>query len=119
MPTPGKLDPELSLVQGDTTTLVFNLTTDGNTPIGNITGYTYAMQLRTTPGAASAAATLTCTVTDAANSQVTCVLAAADAAALTANTSYYYDLQQTDTSSKKTTLISGITQPLIAEVTRP
>jgi hypothetical protein len=119
MPTPGKLDPELSLVQGDTTTLVFNLTSDGVTPVGNISGYTYAMQLRTTPGAVSAAATLTCSVTDATNAQVTCVLSASDAAALTANTSYYYDLQQTDTSSKKTTLISGITQPLIAEVTRP
>ncbi len=118
MPTPGKLNPELTIVRGDTTSLIFNLTSDGETPIGNITGYSYAMQLRTTPDAAGAT-TLTCTITDATNAQVTCVLSAADAALLTAGTQYYYDLQQTDTSSVKTTLVSGITQPVQADVTRP
>lgn len=119
MPTPGKLNPELTIVRGDTTSLIFNLTSDGETPIGVITGYSYAMQLRTTPDAASPAATLTCTVTSAVNAQVTCVLSASDAAGLTAGTQYYYDLQQTDPSSNKTTLVSGITQPVIADVTRP
>ena len=118
MPTPGKLNPELTIVRGDTTSLIFSLTSDGSTPIGVITGYTYAMQLRTTPDAASSVA-LTCSVTDAVNAQVTCVLSSTNAATLTPGTQYYYDLQQTDPSGNKTTLVSGLTQPVIADVTRP
>lgn len=116
MPIPGKLDPELSIVRGDTTILPFTLT-DGTNPI-NITGYTFAMQLRTSPDAASAV-TLTCAVTSGVNGQFTATLSSTDAATLTSGTQYYYDVQMTDTSSNKTTIISGITQPVIADVTRP
>ena len=119
MAKPGKLCPELSVVRGDTLILPFTLTSDGTTPIGNITGYTYAMQFRAAPDDVSPAATLTCTVTDAANAVVTCTLSAANSALLTAGTQYYYDLQQTDPSSNKTTLVSGLTDPVIADVTRP
>lgn len=119
MAKPGKLCPELSIVRGDTVIIPFTLTSDGTTPVGDITGYTYAMQLRTTPDAVSAAATFTCTVTDAANAVVTCTLSAANSATLTADAQYYYDLQQTDPASNKTTLVSGLTQPIIADVTRP
>jgi hypothetical protein len=116
MPTPGKLCPELSLVRGDTTILTFTLT-DGTNPI-NITGYSFAMQLRTSPDAAGSVA-FTCAITSGVNGIFTATLAAADAATLTSNTSYYYDVQMTDTASNKTTIISGITQPIIADVTRP
>lgn len=118
MTTPGKLCPELAIVRGDTEIINFTVGTDTNTP-NNITGFTFAMQLRTTPDAVSPAATLTCVVTDGVNGKVTCTLAAADSATLTGNASYYYDLQQTDLSGNKTTLISGITQPIIPDVTRP
>ena len=116
MPTPGKLCPELSIVRGDTTILTFTLT-DGTNPI-NITGYSFAMQLRTSPDAASSVA-FTCAVTSGVNGIFTATLSSTDAATLTADTAYYYDVQMTDTSSNKTTIISGITQPVIADVTRP
>ena len=116
MPTPGKLCPELSLVRGDTTILTFTLT-DGTNPI-NITGYSFAMQLRTTP-AATSYVSFTCAVTSGVNGTFTATLSSTDAATLTADTAYYYDVQMTDTSSNKTTIISGITQPVIADVTRP
>lgn len=116
MPTPGKLNPELSLVRGDTTILTFSLS-DGTNPI-NITGYTFAMQLRTSPDAVSSIA-FTCAVTSGVNGTFTATLSSTDAANLVSDTSYYYDVQMTDTSSVKTTIISGITQPVIADVTRP
>lgn len=116
MAVPGKLCPELSIVRGDTTILTFTIT-DGTNPI-NLTGYTFAMQLRTTPDAVGSVA-FTCTVTDAANGVMTATLSSTNSATLTADESYYYDVQMTDPSSNKTTIVSGITQPIIADVTRP
>lgn len=116
MPTPGKLCPELSIVRGDTTILTFTIT-DGTNPI-NITGFTFAMQLRTTPDAVTSIA-FTCAVTDGPNGIMTATLSSTNSANLVSDTSYYYDVQMTDLSSNKTTIISGITQPIIADVTRP
>lgn len=116
MAKPGKLCPELSLVRGDTQNFPFTIT-DGTNPI-NIAGYTFAMQLRVTPDASTSIA-FTCSITDAAAGKMTCTLSSTDAVNLVADTSYYYDVQMIDTSSNKTTIISGITQPIIADVTRP
>lgn len=115
MPTPGKLCPELSIVRGDTTILTFTIT-DGTSPI-NITGYSFLFMLRTAPDAASAVS-FTCVVTNGTAGIMTATLSASDAATLTKDTAYYYDVQMTDTSSNKTTIISGITQPIIADVSR-
>ena len=115
MPTPGKLCPELSLVRGDTTILPFTIS-DGTTPI-NITGYTFKFMLRTAPDAATAIS-FTCVVTSGTAGIMTATLSAADSANLVKDTAYYYDVQMTDTSGNVTTFISGITQPIIADVSR-
>ena len=49
---------------------------------------------------------------------MTATLAAVDAATLIKDTAYYYDVQMVDTASTKTTILSGITQPVIADVSR-
>lgn len=96
----------LSVVRGDTLTIVVVMTTDGVTPI-NITGRTYAMQLRTAPEATAVAATFTCTLTDPTNGEVTCVLPAATSAGLTP-TSYSYDLQETASGVVSTIVVGSI-----------
>ena len=115
MPTPGKLCPELSLVRGDTTILTFTLT-DGTTPI-NITGYSFLFMLRTAPDAATAIS-FSCAVTSGTNGIMTATLSSANSTNLVKDTAYYYDVQMTDTASNITTIISGITQPIIADVSR-
>lgn len=115
MPTPGKLCPELSIVRGDTTILTFTIT-DGTSPI-NITGYSFLMMLRLTPDAVSAVS-FTCVVTSGVDGIMTATLSSTDSTGLTKDVSYYYDVQMTDTASNKTTIISGITQPIIADVSR-
>lgn len=96
----------LSVVRGDTLTIVVVMTTDGVTPI-NITGRTYAMQLRTAPEATAIAATFTCTLTNPASGEVTCVLSAAASAGLTP-TSYSYDLQETASGVVSTIVVGSI-----------
>lgn len=115
MPTPGKLCPELSLVRGDTAILTFTIT-DGTSPI-NITGYTFLFMLRTAPDAATAIS-FTCVVTNGPAGIMTATLTSTDAINLVKDTAYYYDVQMLDTASTKTTIISGITQPIIADVSR-
>jgi hypothetical protein len=115
MPTPGKLCPELSLVRGDTTILTFTIT-DGTSPI-NITGYTFRFMLRTAPDAVSAIS-FSCVVTNGSSGIMTATLSAGNATNLVKDTAYYYDVEMTDTYYNVTTIISGITQPIIADVSR-
>lgn len=110
----GPAKQNLQVVRGDTLTLVATMTTDGVTPI-DITGRTYAMQIRTSPDATSATATFTCTVTNAAGGVVTCTLAASTTATLDPQ-NYSYDLQET-ASGVVSTIMSGIVK-VVADTTR-
>lgn len=105
---------DLTITRGDTETLVLTMTTDGTTPI-NITGRTYTAQLRTTPDIAAISASFTCTVTNGAAGQVTCVLSATDSSALDPGY-YYWDLQE-NSSGTISTLLAG-TVTVAADVTR-
>lgn len=105
---------DLTITRGDTETIVVTSTTDGTTPI-DITGRTYSAQLRTTPDIAIVSATFTCTVTDAPNGKVTCVLSAASSAVLDPGY-YYWDLQE-NASGTISTLLAG-TVTVLADVTR-
>ena len=105
---------DLTITRGDTETIVVTSTTDGTTPI-DITGRTYSAQLRTTPDIAVISATFTCTVTDAPNGKVTCVLPAS-ASALLDPGYYYWDLQE-NAAGVISTLLSG-TVTVLADVTR-
>ena len=112
MPAPATQD--LTITRGDTETLVVTLTSDGTTPI-DVTGRTYTAQLRTTPDISVVSASFTCTVTNGATGQVTCVMSAASSAQLSPGY-YYWDLQE-NASGVISTLRSGQVT-VVADVTR-
>jgi len=112
MPAPATQD--LTITRGDTETVAITLTTDGTTPI-NVTGRTYTAQLRTTPDIAIVSASFTCTVTNGAAGQITCVLSATASAQLSPGY-YYWDLQE-NASGAISTLLSGQVT-VLADVTR-
>lgn len=103
-----------SITRGDTETVVVNITTDGSTPI-NITGRTYRAQLRSTKESAVISASFVCTITDAPDGQVTCVLSAASTSSLSPGT-YYWDFEENN-AGVITTIIAGMVT-VLADVTR-
>ena len=108
-------DQDLTITRGDTETLVVTITSDeAGTPV-NITGRTYRAQIRLTPDSNTVKASFTCTVTSGANGQVTCVLAAADSAALPVGLGYW-DLEETASGVVSTILAGNVT--VLADVTR-
>lgn len=112
MATPA--DQDLTIVRGDTETIVATMTTDGSTPI-NITGRTYRAQIRSAQDSTTIKASFSCTVTNGAAGVVTCTLAAADSATLPVGVAYW-DLEE-NASGVITTVMSGTVQ-VLADVTR-
>jgi hypothetical protein len=94
----------LTLRVGDTETVSVTLQDSSGTAI-NITGRTYAAQVRATADAASALATFSCSITNAAAGQFACTLSASTTAALSTGTAVW-DLQETN-GSTVTTLLAG------------
>ena len=107
-------DQDLTITRGDTETLVVTITTDGSTPV-NITGRTYASQIRTQQDSTTVKASFTCTVTSGAAGEVTCVLSSTSSAALSAGL-YFWDLQETASGVVSTILAGTVT--VLADVTR-
>jgi hypothetical protein len=107
-------DQDLTITRGDTETIVVTITSDGSTPI-NITGRTYIAQIRTSPDNTTVKASFTCTVTSAANGQVTCTLSATDSATLPVGIAYW-DLQETASGVVSTILSGNVT--VLADVSR-
>jgi len=112
MAAPAKQD--LTITRGDTEVVEVTITTDGTTPV-DITGRTYASQMRTSPDITAIAITGTCSITSAVNGQMKVIFAAADTADL--DPGYlYWDLQE-NASGIITTILSG-TVTVLADVTR-
>ena len=107
-------DQDLIITRGDTETLVVTITTGGSTPV-NITGRTYASQIRTQQDSTTIKASFTCTVTSGAAGEVTCVLSSTSSAALSAGL-YFWDLQETASGVVSTILAGTVT--VLADVTR-
>lgn len=107
-------DQDLTITRGDTETIVVTITSDGTTPI-NITGRTYRAQIRSSQDATTVKASFTCTVTDAANGQVTATLSATNSATL-ASGIYYWDLEENASGVISTILAGNVT--VLADVTR-
>jgi len=106
---------DLTITRGDTETVIATMT-DGTTPI-NITGRTYAAQLRSSPDTTTIGATMTCTLTTPVSGVVTAVLSATDSALLTPGY-YYWDLQETVTATGVvSTVLAGLVT-VLADVTR-
>ena len=112
MAAPARQD--LTITRGDTEVVEVTITTDGTTAV-DITGRTYASQMRSTPDITAIAITGTCSIVSAVNGQMKVVFAAADTADL--DPGYlYWDLQE-NASGVITTILSG-TVTVLADVTR-
>lgn len=105
---------DLTITRGDTETIVVTLTTDGTTAI-NITGRTYTAQLRSTPDISVISASFTCTVTNGAAGEVTCVMSSTASAELSPGF-FYWDLQENASGTISTVLAGTVT--VLADVTR-
>jgi hypothetical protein len=104
----------LTFVRGDTETVQVTMTSDGAAPV-NITGRTYASQLRTSPDISAISASATCSITDAANGVMTVLFTATSTATLDPGY-YYWDLQETN-GATVTTVLQG-TVNVLPDVTR-
>lgn len=89
---------------GDTESLTLNLQNSDGTPI-NVTGRTYAAQIRSTPDSTTVLASFTCAISNAAGGVVTATLPASTTAALTPGVAVF-DLQETN-GTVVTTLLAG------------
>ena len=107
---------DLTITRGDTETVIATMTSDGTTPI-DITGRTYASQIRSSPDSTVIAATLTCTLTTPLLGVVTSVLSSAFSALLTPGY-YYWDLQETVTSTGVVSTVLAGQVEVLADVTR-
>ena len=105
---------DLTITRGDTETIVVTLTTDGTTAI-DVTGRTYTAQLRSTPDISVISASFTCTVTNGAAGEVTCVMASTASAELSPGF-FYWDLQENASGTISTVLAGTVT--VLADVTR-
>jgi hypothetical protein len=99
---------------GDTETVSVQLKDSSDTPV-NITGRTYAAQIRETVDAASPLASFSCSITNGTAGQFACTLTATTTAALSAGVGVW-DLQETN-GATVTTLLYGPVQ-INKDVTR-
>lgn len=94
----------LAIRRGDTETVAVTVQDAAGTAV-DITGRTYAAQIRATADASSTLATFVCTITDAAAGQFACTLSAATTAALAIGEAVW-DCQETN-GTVVTTLLAG------------
>lgn len=98
---------ELYIDQGTTFNNVINLTDDvTNTPI-NIAGYTATSQLRRSYYSTNASANITCTITNAANGELTLSMTASNTANLKPGR-YVFDVKTVDTSNTTSRVLEGV-----------
>lgn len=107
---------ELYLDQGTTFNNVINLTDDVTNAYINVAGYTVRSQMRRSYFSANASANITCTITDAANGEITMSMTAANTALLKAGR-YLYDLEVVDVAGNTSRILEGIIT-VTPEVTR-
>jgi hypothetical protein len=98
---------ELYMDQGATFSNVINLTDDVTNDVINITGYTVRSQMRRSYYSTNPSANITCTITNAANGEVTLTLPATATANLKAGR-YLFDVQTIDTSNNVVRILEGI-----------
>lgn len=104
MPAPASWN--LEETRGDTWSFVANLKDETTGSPINITGRTYAMQVRPSTESTVLTAEYTCTVTNALNGRVECVCASSITKHVKPG-QYRWDFQQT-ISGSPTTLVGGV-----------
>lgn len=104
----------LSLRIGDTETVSVTITDSNGSPV-NISGRTYAAQIRTYATDTAALATFSCSIINAAAGTLAATLSASTTAALTAGLAVW-DLQETNGTTVTTLLAGQVT--IVQDVTR-
>lgn len=104
----------IKVMRGDTEVFVISLINANSTPV-DLTGSTFASQIRYEYDSTTIAASFTCVVTDVVGGVVTLTLPAASSAFLNVGLAYW-DLQRTE-SGTVSTVISGKCN-VLADVTR-
>jgi hypothetical protein len=104
----------LNIRIGDTETVSVAIKDSAGAAV-NITGRTYAAQIRTTTDAATALATFSCSIVSGAGGTLTASLSATTTAALTAGLGVW-DLQETNGTTVTTLLAGSVT--IVQDVTR-
>lgn len=107
---------ELIMDQGATFNNVINLTDDTTNAYINVSGYTVRSQMRRSYYSINATANIVCTITDAANGEITMSLGASNTSAIKAGR-YLFDLETVDTSNVTSRILEGIIT-VTPEVTR-
>ena len=107
---------ELYLDQGTTFNNIINLTDDLTNAYINVSGYVVRSQMRRSYFSANISANIICTITDAANGEITMSLPAANTSALKAGR-YLYDVEVVDTTGTTSRILEGIIT-VTPEVTR-
>ena len=104
----------LVMTRGDTESIVITMKDSSNAVI-NITGRTYRAQIRSTKDSGTIDATFTCTITNAANGEVTCTILPAVTETLAVGI-HYWDFEET-VSGVVSTILAGSVN-VLADVTR-
>jgi hypothetical protein len=107
---------ELYMDQGTTFRNTINLTDDLTNQSINVSGYTVRSQMRRSYYSANASATITCSITDAANGEITMSLPAANTSNIKAGR-YLFDLETVDGGGVVTRVLEGIIT-VTPEITR-
>lgn len=98
---------ELYVDQGTTFNNIINISDDTtNTPV-NISGYTITSQMRRSYYSANASANITCSITDAANGEVTLSMTSANTSNIKAGR-YLFDVETRDTYGTVSRILEGI-----------
>lgn len=98
---------ELIMDQGATFSHVINLVNDTTGANINITGYSVASQMRRSYYSTNATANLVCTISEAANGEITLSLASGNTTNIKAGR-YLFDMETTDTANTVTRVLEGI-----------
>jgi hypothetical protein len=107
---------ELYMDQGATFNNVINLADDTTNANVNISGYTVRSQMRRSYYSQNSTANLVCTITNAANGEITMHLGASNTASIKAGR-YLFDLETVDTLGNVTRVLEGIIT-VTPEITR-
>jgi hypothetical protein len=98
---------ELYMDQGTTFNNVINITDDVTNASVNIAGYVITSQMRRSYYSANATANIVCSITNAANGEVTLSLAAANTANIRPGR-YLFDVKSVNTSNVTSRILEGI-----------
>jgi hypothetical protein len=107
---------ELYMDQGATFNNVINLTDDVTNTYVNVSGYAVRSQMRRSYYSVNASANIVCTITDAANGEITMSLGASNTSLIKAGR-YLFDLETVDRSNTVSRVLEGIIT-VTPEITR-